>query len=177
MLTDNDIEAELSYAYLHAVASSVGIACQYASRSFDNSGVDAELRLIRDFGAESVLTEINVNVQLKATTTEPKPVNGRIPFFLDNIKRYDQLRSTTATNPCLLVVLFLPSPLNSSVIHSIDELIIRKCGYWVSLRGAADSANSSGKTVYIPESQVMSPNELEQIFRRISVEEELTYVG
>ena len=41
MLTDQNFEAELSYAYLHAVATRVGFSCEYRNRHLDGAGVDA----------------------------------------------------------------------------------------------------------------------------------------
>lgn len=42
-LSNNDIENELSYAYLHAVAARSGIGCSLATRHEDNRGIDARL--------------------------------------------------------------------------------------------------------------------------------------
>jgi hypothetical protein len=39
-LTKNNIESELSYAYLHAVASASGAGCQCGNRHDDNAGID-----------------------------------------------------------------------------------------------------------------------------------------
>ena len=41
MLGEQNIESELSYAYLHAVASRAGIICENAGRHSDEAGVDA----------------------------------------------------------------------------------------------------------------------------------------
>ncbi|CAK0768443.1 hypothetical protein CCP3SC1AL1_4480001 [Gammaproteobacteria bacterium] len=42
-LSSNDIESELSYAYLHAVAAKAGVGCKIGSRHDDNAGIDAVL--------------------------------------------------------------------------------------------------------------------------------------
>ena len=50
-LSPPNIESELSYAYLHAVASKAGMACNAGSRHEDNNGIDAvdlRLNLTRD---------------------------------------------------------------------------------------------------------------------------------
>jgi len=44
VLSDANIEAELSYAYLHAVASRAGFSCAVAERHLDDAGVDAVIR-------------------------------------------------------------------------------------------------------------------------------------
>lgn len=43
MLSEQNIEAELSYAYLHAVASRAGFSCEYRNRHLDGAGVDATI--------------------------------------------------------------------------------------------------------------------------------------
>ncbi|CAN5189181.1 hypothetical protein BH11BAC6_BH11BAC6_14490 [soil metagenome] len=40
-LPTNEIESELSYAYLHAIASRAGLNCKLESRHGDNYAVDA----------------------------------------------------------------------------------------------------------------------------------------
>ena len=40
-MTENDIMAELSYAYLHAVAARAGFGCSVESRIDDGASVDA----------------------------------------------------------------------------------------------------------------------------------------
>src|SRR5438067_7292429 len=106
-MTQQDIEAELSYAYLHAVASAAGVACQYCSRTFDSAGVDAQLKVIRDFGPEAY-TELTVELQIKATVKQPATVGNRLSYFLADLNRYNSLRAETIVPPRLLVVLFLP---------------------------------------------------------------------
>ncbi|MDD4915191.1 MAG: DUF4365 domain-containing protein [Methylococcales bacterium] len=64
-LSNNDIESELSYAYLHAVASKAGVGCKLGSRHDDNPGIDAELTGWGPFSGYR--QEIDIKVQLKAT--------------------------------------------------------------------------------------------------------------
>ena len=58
-LSANNIEAELSYAYLHAVASKAGVGCKLGSRHDDNAGIDAELTGWGPFPNGGYLTEID----------------------------------------------------------------------------------------------------------------------
>lgn len=68
MLTQQNIEAELSYAYLHAIATRGGFACEYAHRHLDDAGVDAIVREDgRRLAPDSVWTSFELHVQLKAT--------------------------------------------------------------------------------------------------------------
>lgn len=173
---DKDIEAELSYAYLHAVAAHAGVACQVATRARDNLGIDATLSLVRDFGEGAVLSEISLNVQLKATVVPPARKDRRLSYFLEDIAHYDRLRAESAYPARILVVLFLPPGHAEWLECSPERLALYRAAYWVSLRGAPATANSSGQTIYLPESQPLSPGGLVDLFRRVARREELRYV-
>jgi len=81
MLTDQNIEAELSYAYLHAVASKAGFSCEYRNRHLDGAGVDATITEDgRQLAGDSVLTSFSVDVQLKATY-----LNRSCPFYAQGV--------------------------------------------------------------------------------------------
>jgi hypothetical protein len=102
-----NIESELSYAYLHAIAARAGIICEYAGRHSDAAGVDAVLRVKGRLAPDSALTQFAVDVQLKATKKSPVEHAERYSHSLD-VKNYNELRTTDAGAPQLLVVLFLP---------------------------------------------------------------------
>ena len=174
-LSNNDIESELSYAYLHAVASRAGMGCRLATRHEDNRGVDATLTAWGPFPKGGYLEEIDIKIQLKATTTGTKVKNGFIPYFFDGIQQYNDLRRKTMATHRILVVLFLPKDDKNWLKISVNQLILRNCAYWLSLRGAAESQNDSGQTVYIPESQVLDTNNLKAICTRLSRKEEINY--
>jgi len=54
-MTENDIMAELSYAYLHAVAARAGIGCKVGCRIDDGASVDAFVRVDEKMASDSVL--------------------------------------------------------------------------------------------------------------------------
>lgn len=174
-MTPQDIEAQLSYAYLHAVASHAGIACQEANRAHDNQGIDATLSLRKDFGPEALLTDVSLHLQLKATTKVPARARQRLSYFLDGIDEYDRLRAASSMPSRILGVLFLPPEHARWLTHSPEQLTLCRCAYWVSLRGAPASHNDSGQTVYLPEAQLVSPAGLLTLFERIARQEDLIY--
>lgn len=174
-LTTNDKESELSYAYLHAVASSVGASCGIASRSLDGNGIDATITGWGPFPNGGYLEEITIHIQLKATVGTPVEKNGHFSYFLKDNKRYDALRVDTVSVPRILVVLFLPANAADWLTISPQELIMKKCAYWASLRGAGAPTNKTGETVYLPTSQIMNNNNLTEIFAKLSRQEILTY--
>ena len=176
-LTENDIKAELSYAYLHAVAARAGFGCEVAGRHSDNAGVDAYIRVKERLSAESLHTNFAFEVQLKATGRPTAPEAGKLSYWLDDVGRYDELRERSGPMPKLLVVLFLPENAAEWLEHSEVSLVIKRCAYWVSLWDAPASANKKGQTVYLSETNVLSAEGLRSVARRLSREEELTYAG
>ncbi|HWG41365.1 MAG TPA: DUF4365 domain-containing protein [Gemmataceae bacterium] len=175
MLTDLNIEAELSYAYLHAVATRGGFSCSYSDRHLDGAGVDALVNEDGRFLArDSRYASFTLHVQLKATRVSPVEQNGRFSFSL-RIHQYNKLRETRVGVPRILVVLYLPADPSDWLRHSEDGLLARRCAYWVSLRGAAESQNAEAQTVYIPRNQVLSVEALTEIMTRCSREEEMIY--
>ncbi len=89
LLSDNDIKAELSHAYLHAVASRAGFECWITGRHSDHAGIDAVIRAKERFSAESVFTDFPLEIQLKATSQEPIHKDGRYSFVLP-VEHYDK---------------------------------------------------------------------------------------
>lgn len=163
LLTENNIKSELSYAYLHAVASRAGVECQVAGRHSDGAGVDAVVRAKERFEELSKLTHFTVEIQLKATCDEPIPdARDRYPFSL-KLDHYNKLRDTETGAQQILVVLFLPPADTHWLVHTEDGLMSHRCAYWVSLRGAPPSENDTRQTVYIPRSNHFSVEGLRSV--------------
>jgi hypothetical protein len=77
--------------------------------------------------------------------------------------------------PRLLVVLLLPEDANEWLRHSEEGLLAKRCAYWVSLRDAPESDNEVNQTVYIPKTQVLSPQSLTELMTRFSRREVIHY--
>ncbi|MCK4660556.1 MAG: DUF4365 domain-containing protein [Phycisphaerae bacterium] len=100
LLSENNIKAELSYAYLHAVASRAGFACEVTGRHSDGAGIDAILRVKEKLAHDSTLISFTVEVQLKATSRKLVLKNEKYSLSLD-VKQYDKLRTTRRPGlPC-----------------------------------------------------------------------------
>jgi len=177
VLTSANIESELSYAYLHAVASRAGFACEWRNRHLDGAGVDATVTEDgRRLAIDSKLTYIPVDVQLKATYAELPEANGKLSFSLD-IKQYDKLRSESLGSPRLLVVLRLPRAQEEWLQVTTDGLLAKRCAHWVSLRGAPAVTDQDSRTIYVPVANVLSPDQLIQLMTRFSRQEVIPYAG
>lgn len=157
-----DIESELSYAYLHAVAAKAGMSCSVAGRHQDNNGCDATLNY---FGKTEhpYFTDVQLNIQLKATIKESGSYPDHHSYFIQGASRYEKLRAKSGRVDNFLVVLFLPSDPESWLRCDPERLILMKSAYWVNLYGAESSSNATGQTVYLPKSNLLTPESLIQL--------------
>jgi hypothetical protein len=168
-LSPPNIESELSYAYLHAVASHAGMACSVSNRHEDNNGIDANLTAWGPFVSGGYLTEVTIKVQLKATICMPAGEGDNLSYFLKGVDRYNDLRAETVSNARILVVLFLPPDAEMWLEHTSEQLALLRCAYWQSLRGAPATLNSSGATVKLPIGQQFDAQSLKNLAARLSI--------
>jgi hypothetical protein len=169
MLTRNQIEAELSLAYLQAVAASEGFAVDVPR--IDSDSVDAVIAAKGKIDNTSIKHSPKIEVQLKATINATVNANGDIAFSLP-IKNYNDLRADTLL-PRLLVLLALPQHPSDWLIHQPDMLILKKCSFYVSLKGLPQSANGGHETVYVPATNMLTPSALKDLMLKASKLEDL----
>ena len=173
-LSDNDIKSELSYSYLHAVASRCGCACEISGRHSDGMGVDARVHF-KGRLPPGMLSRLTVEVQLKATSEPTRPKAGRISHWL-RAKNYDELRDPDVANPQLLVVLFLPVDPAEWLTWTGEGLLARRCAYWLSLH-EAPPGSPTGQTVYIPEANTLSVEGFQVLLSLFARKERIPYVA
>ena len=176
-LSLQNIESELSYAYIHAVAAHSGVGCKIGTRHDDNAGVDAILTGWGPFENGGYLQEVEINVQLKATIKPTSLSPQGYSYSLKGIHQYNDLRAEAISTPRILVVLFLPNDKKTWLEHSEDALMLRNCAYWVSLRGAGESNNDTSQTVYLPQTQFFDPTGLTKLMSRLSRRDIPLYEG
>ena len=133
--------------------------------------MDAELTGWGPFPDGGYRQEVDLKVQLKATVKTPVTVGDCFSYSLSGIKRYDDLRTDAISTPRILVVLFLPPDGKDWLSHTEESLMLRNCAYWVSLRGAHPSSNTTAQTVYLPRDQKFNPDGLIEILAQVSKNE------
>lgn len=138
------------------------------TRHEDNNGIDATVTAWGPFEGGGYLSEVTLNVQLKATISQPADDGANFSYYLKGISRYDDLRTETVAIPRILVVLFLPADGSQWLEHSSEQLALRRCAYWESLRGAPATSNESGVTVKLPKIQTFSAEALKGLMARLS---------
>lgn len=138
LLTLNDREEALSRAYVAAVAAGAGYVT--AEQNFDRDGVDISIRA-------GGLMRPTVDVQLKATINLGEAKNGEYRYPLKR-RNYDLLREQTMT-PRILVLLALPSEESEWLSVSTEQLILRRCAFWVNLLGFPEITNDTNVTISV----------------------------
>jgi len=128
------------------------------------------LRQVDDVGGRYIESGLQIDVQLKSTT-RAIATDREIKYDLD-VRAYDQLRRTDNILR-LFVLLVLPEDEADWVVQSDEELLLRKCAYWLVLRGGLDVQSVSTVRVSIPRENLLTANALLEIIgRKITTREE-----
>src|SRR5262249_38301979 len=116
-------------------------------------GIDLSLRSIEQLGEQHRDAGVQLDLQLRSTT-RAHVSDTHVSYDLD-VRMYDYLRAIRPV-PRILVLLVLPEDESQWLSQSVEELIIRRCAYWFSLRGAAATPTSFSVRLAIPLTQVFS---------------------
>ena len=155
LLTVPDQKESLSRVYARAVAARTGYVT--ADYDMDRDGVD--FRIQAGGGMRPAL-----DLQLKATVNLGQPHDGHFRFPL-NRRNYDLLRIDTQT-PRLLMVLDLPSDKREWMTMTENELVLRRCAYWLNLKGYDETENRRSVTVRIPSDNLFNVNGLRALMEQ-----------
>lgn len=149
LLTSTDQEEALSRAYAAAVAAGAGYVT--AVPDLDRDSIDV------CFSAGGAVRP-NIHAQLKSTINL-RPSGGELKYVLKR-KNYDDLRAPTQV-PRILVVLALPKLQKSWLSITLQRLVLKRCAYWVSLRGKAElPVKQQTVTISIPDTNIFDVDAL-----------------
>lgn len=162
-MTDEHRMEQLSRAYMQAVAACAG--CRWSVPTPDY-GIDLTLRRVRRTGSNWNEVGTPLDLQLRSTSGATQTAT-EIVFDLD-VVTYERLRRAPRESPAILVLLVLPPELADWLTHSEEQLELRKCAYWYSLRGLPRTRNVRTVRLRIPRQNQFSPTELERIMVAVS---------
>jgi hypothetical protein len=146
-------------AFLLAVASVAGCAC--AKPETDNDSIDWTLSC-------RLPHRPKIDVQVKTVS-----LDGEIPDMIAyplKRKNYDDLIVADLLSPRILVLVAVPSDIDSWLSVSREELILRRSAYWLSLTGLPESDNKAKVTVYVPSRQIFTVKGLCEMMQKINEE-------
>jgi hypothetical protein len=149
----NARKEQFSGAYVRAVAAVAGFGAHVPTP--DDDSVDF---VIAARGGGGTVRSPRLELQLKCTSQQVL-TPGCVRFPLKK-KNYDDLRAVDVLVPRILVVVCVPDDDLQWIAHSEQELALRHCGYWVSLRGQPDNGNVASVTVEFPRANQFTPTSL-----------------
>lgn len=159
----NTQKEEFSYAYIYAVASAAGYSFQRATTPLDQVGVDVTITAVPETIESRRLTLLDL--QLKCTSRDVL-TDDQIKYPLP-VKNYEELRYEEHSVPRILVVVVVPDNSDEWLYQTQEELCLKHCGYWVSLRGQPVTQNQETVTVYLPRENVFTVDALKSMMQRI----------
>ena len=143
--------------FLLAVASVAG--CAVSPRRPDDDSIDWTLSC-------KLPRRPKLDVQMKTTSEDAG--NGETIRYPLKKKNYNDLILTNVLAPRVLVLVKLPTNMADWLWLTADQLVIRRCGYWVSLAGMPQRDNETSVTVPVPRENLLTPEAVRQIMRTIN---------
>jgi hypothetical protein len=159
-MTLDDQKEQFSFAYARAVSAVAQIAV--SEPAVDDDSIDL---IFKRRGGGGAVRSPRVEAQVKCTDAASiHPAHVAYPLKLKN---FDELRPVDVLVPRILIVVIVPDVLGDWLDHSEQELAMRRCGYWLSLRGLPATANTTNVTVHLPRANQFTVAELQGIMQRI----------
>jgi hypothetical protein len=161
LLTRNHRQEALCRAYIQAIAARSGMSSSMPAPDY---GTDLSLHDIETHGNRRSESGYRLDIQAKSTTlAKMGPTQLRYDLRL---KDYEYLRHPAPGCPRFLVVLILPRDEADWVAQSEAELLVRRCAYWVGLKGRGSTTNRKQVRVAIPRANVFSVEALQDLMQR-----------
>lgn len=149
----------LSIAYLRAVAAKAAVF--FSCEIEDSDSVD--VRLKKKINLDGVHFWSDIGFQLKATSSPSQYTESETTIeYTLKVKNYNDLRDNASTRK-YLALLVLPQESKDWVELSVDELIIRKTLYWISLKGYPETTNTETIRISIPKNQILDEKAVENL--------------
>lgn len=162
MLIRTHRQESLSRAYIQAIASRCGLNCSF--RDFDY-GVDVTVHLIQRRDNRYVETGFNLDIQAKSSYRAM--VTDTDVLYDMEVKTYDDLRDSQVGTPRILVLLVQPEIETDWTKMTEEELMLRRCAYWLSIKGKDATTNTNTVRVSIPRSNRFSVEALQGLMERL----------
>lgn len=169
----------LSHAYLQSVVSYAGGSLSQRDKIADNMGYDALVTFQGKWTESSMLYQVDIDIQLKATSNNYRLCDDYISYEI-NREHYEKYRNNAMIprKHSLILLMILPpeEEFEEWLRFSEEELRFRKCMYWVSLRDAPVIGNQQKFTIHFPRKNLFTSDSLlNDIVKPLSEGKDLTY--
>jgi hypothetical protein len=167
-MDENEQKQQLSIAYLHAVASAAGFACQRSE--IDDDSVDRTIVARGWVHDKANHYSPRIDVQLKSMTRPALAANELSFAYELRKKNYDDLRPDKPLVPRILVVLLLPAISGQWLSQGDKRLVLRHGAYYLSLAGMPErNAVKYSVTLHVPRKNLFSVRNLRRLMAQASL--------
>jgi hypothetical protein len=167
LLTRNHRQEGLCRAYVQAIAARCGMSVSVPNPDY---GIDLTLNDIEAVGSRRSESGYKIDVQAKSSGQTPES-GPHLRYDLD-VTAYNLLRHPAPGCPRILVVLMLPEQEARWTEQTANGLLLRRCAYWLSLKGQGPTRNRRSVRVLLPKGNVFSVAALRALMRRAKSGEE-----
>lgn len=161
-------QEEISICYFSAIAAKSNTTFNINRRDEDSSDATVTKTILLSDGTKVFAS---LFFQIKSVYSKRNYFwnrDGNLVYKL-NVKNYRDLITPSAT-PRFLVVMILPENNEDWVNVTIDQMILKKCMYYVSLSGLSPTESQSTVDVVLPKENIFNCNSLENLLLK-SMEE------
>ena len=164
MLPENKVKELLSIEYIRVVCAMAGYICEKNEQDY---GFDLTIKNVKKRLSGKYYPEgYNIDIQAKATTKQTM-TDSVVKYSLKN-KNYNDLRDPEAGTPSILVILILPKERNDWMNQDVNSLVMKKCAYWICLKGRDPKQNEDSKTTLeIPKQNIFSVKQLQSMIEQV----------
>jgi hypothetical protein len=140
-----------SRAIVRAIAATAGVSATVPEHDQDS----LDMTFAAPDTAEAPGSKLDA--QLKCSHNIA-PEAGNFSFPLP-VKNYNDLRWPDGDYyvPRILIVVHVPTDPADWLVSDHEKMTLKRCAYWVSLAGAAETTNTSTVSINIPTEQVFDP--------------------
>jgi hypothetical protein len=158
----------MTRAYIQAIAGRCGLGSTL--RDFDY-GIDVTVHHIRRRGRRYFESGFKLDIQAKSATGAE--VTDTHVHHDMRVTAYDDLRDPHVGCPRILVLLVLPTEEADWTAQTEEFLLLRRCAYWLSLRGMGATPNRQTVRIAVPRANVFSVEGLGVLMSKVRRKERL----
>jgi Domain of unknown function (DUF4365) len=164
MMDISQRKEQFSFAFVRAVATVAGN--MVAEPAVDDDSIDL---WIGGRVGEDIPRPPRIELQVKCTSA--RVTRGEHLVYALKRKNYDDLRLADPIVPRILVVVLVPTDESEWLRQTEEELSLRYCAYWTSLRGMEETKNRGRVTIHVPRANIFSVEGLRDLMKQAARKE------
>lgn len=168
-MEETKVEEYLSLSYMRALCAATGALYEEFKEDGDSKDLLLRKRIYK--GTKGFWSSLYIQMKSTYSNSLYSETEESIKYAL-KIKNYNDLIEQNG-DYSVLALLILPQDKEQWVTLTPENLILRRCVYWVNLQGKERSSNLEKVTVTIPKKNILNVDTLNLLFEKIAEGDEL----